>query len=103
MNYFSESSGLRSTNYAQTSEVFVPLRANIGRNLAGLYLGLDADILEGIVGRYSRGKYKGQLRGAIQYTKVIHGGWMRNVGIVARGIFGAAQIVDAFTRKTIYT
>lgn len=42
--------------------------------------------IEAIVGRYSRGKRKGLLRGAIQWRKILRGGWVSGFGVVERGL-----------------
>jgi len=42
--------------------------------------------IEAIVGRYSRGKRKGLLRGSIQWRRILRGGWVSGFGVVERGL-----------------
>jgi hypothetical protein len=42
--------------------------------------------IEAIVGRYSRGKRVGQLRGSIVWSTILRGGWVSGVGVVDRGL-----------------
>lgn len=93
-------------NYSQDHRNIAYLNEKFGREIAQLFLGFDNDILEGIVGRYSRGKRKGQLRGSITWCKVTRGGWRRTEhgGRVAYpGEISDIAIVDSFTGKTIYS
>jgi hypothetical protein len=90
-----------STNYAQTETRYIPLRSSIGVSLCQLWLGLNNDMIEAIVGRYTRGRFVGQLRGAIAYEFCTHGGWIRNHGVQRRGMFGTPRLVNAFTKQTI--
>jgi hypothetical protein len=93
-----------NVNYAASVTNVAYLNQRFGLELAHLFLGMDNAIIEGIVGRYSRGKRKGQLRGAIRWTKVVRGGWQRTQygGRVAYpGEISNVEIVDAFTQRTI--
>lgn len=62
-------------NYATTQNFSAFLNSSFGLQMAQAYLGLTVDMLEAFVGRYSRGKRKGQLRGAIAWKRVTRGGW----------------------------
>jgi len=91
-------------NYAASVTNTAYLNQRFGLEVAHLFLGLDNDILESIVGRYSRGKRKGQLRGAIRWTKVVRGGWKhtnRGGRVAYPGEISDVQLIDAFTGKTL--
>lgn len=92
-----------ATNYAATEHRIAYLNTTFGRELAQLWLGLDNDMIEAIVGRYSRGKRKGQLRGAIAWSKVTRGGWTWQNGghVKLPGTISDVRIVDAWTMETI--
>ena len=64
-------------NYAQFISRFAYLSEDFGRDLAMRKFSLSAEQLEQIVGRYSRGKRKGLLRGKIVWTKCVRGGWVK--------------------------
>lgn len=51
-------------------------------DLACRKLDLSLEQLETIVGRYSRGQRKGELRGCLKWWKVTEGGWNHRVGVV---------------------
>jgi hypothetical protein len=95
-----------SVNYAviETKESY--LNSTFGRELAQLWLGLDNEMIESIVGRYSKGKRKGQLRGAIQWKKVIRGGWKHDAcgggHVELPGRVSDIRIIDAWTKETIF-
>lgn len=89
----------------QTNQAY--LSQQFGRSLAQLWFGFNNDILEAIVGRYSRGKRKNQFRGAIVWTKVIRGGWTGGAPgegghVMFPGQIFDVAIVDAFTKETIF-
>lgn len=89
----------------QTNKAY--LSQSFGRSLVQLWFGFDNDILEAIVGRYSRGKRKNQFRGAITWTKCIRGGWSGGAPgeggfIMYPGQIFDVAIIDAFTGETIY-
>jgi hypothetical protein len=65
------------TNYAQFKESFAYLSDDFGKKLAMRKFDLTEEELERVVGRYVRGKRKGQLKGMIIWTKCIKGGWVR--------------------------
>lgn len=93
MSYFDGPSG-PSTNYAQSESRIAWLSSSrFAASLAQFYFGLDNDILQALVGRYSRGKRKGLLRGFVQYDICTHGGWVTGRGIRGRGIFRVALCV----------
>ena len=81
-------------------------------DLAMRKLDLTADELEQIVGRYSKGKRKGQLRGMLLWKKCVKGGWvktgpydqdaMQACGYVQRpGATWDYQLVDSWTLQVL--
>ena len=66
-----------NATYADTTENFAYLNTEFGINLAIKRLGLTAEQIESIVGRYKKGKYAGQLKGKLVWCKVIAGGWKK--------------------------
>ena len=83
------------------------LSTNFGRSVAQLWLGMNNEIIEAIVGRYFRGKRKGQLRGMIYWKKVVSGGWVYSDNgqggyVVYPGTISDVRIADSFTGETIY-
>lgn len=85
MSYFDGPSG-PSTNYAEFATRTARVSERFGMALLEQYLGLTPEIVEAIVGRYSRGKNKGQLRGIVEWTRCTHGGWVTRKGLSGRGI-----------------
>jgi hypothetical protein len=81
--------GQASTNYARHEFRTIYLYTEYGRHLAQSLFGLNNDMLEAFVGRYSRGKHVGALRGFIQAKIIVHGGWIRGRGVTPRGIESA--------------
>lgn len=53
------------------------LNTEFGLELACRKLGKTPEQIEAVVGRYTRGKRKGQLRGILTWAKVEQGGWVR--------------------------
>lgn len=101
------------TARAEISYKTAYLNTDFGLNLAMRRLELSQDDIEKIVGRYVRGKRKGQLRGKISWLKVDQGGWvktgpydfeaMRGTGFVARlKVTYGYSIVDAWTGEHIH-
>lgn len=66
------------TNYATINNYQAYLSSSFGQQLAQLWFGLDNDMLASLVGRISRGKRKGQLRGQILWSKCTRGGWQHS-------------------------
>jgi hypothetical protein len=62
---------------AQWEEKTAPLFGDFGRDYAMRHFGLTLEQLEALVGRYTKGKYKGQLRGQIVWHVVTRGGWVK--------------------------
>ena len=95
-----------SVNYAQTQRNQAYLNTRFGLELAHARLGLNNDIIEAFVGRYSRGKRKGQLRGAIAWEKVVRGGWSSKGygygGVKYPGTISNVRLSDAWTGEVIY-
>jgi hypothetical protein len=92
MRYFNAPSG-PSTNYAQLQTSTAPVSSQFGMSLLERYLGLNREIVEAIVGRYVRGKNKGQLRGLVSFVRCNHGGWITNKGVTAKGIVTVSLLV----------
>lgn len=86
MSYYDGPSG-PSTNYAVLESRSAYL--SDGQFAVGMiqyFLGLNTDMVESLVGRYVRGKLKGELRGMITWTKCVHGGWITGKGLCGRGV-----------------
>lgn len=69
------------------------LSDSFGIELALKKLNLTNEKLESIVGRYTRGQRKGQLKGKLVWFKVEAGGWVHGIGVIPPCSFGYA-IVD---------
>lgn len=69
---------MRDNSYkAQWEEKTAPLFGDFGRDYAMRHFGLTLEQLEALVGRYTKGKYKGQLRGQIHWCVTTRGGWVK--------------------------
>lgn len=66
------------------------LSDSFGVELALKKLNLTNEKLESIVGRYTRGQRKGQLRGQLVWFKVEAGGWVHRIGVIGPCSFGYA-------------
>ena len=66
------------------------LSDSFGVELALKKLNLTNEKLESIVGRYTRGQRKGQLRGQLVWFKVEAGGWVHGIGVIGPCSFGYA-------------
>lgn len=53
------------------------ISSDFGRDYAMRVFSLTFDQLEAIVGRYTKGKRKGQLRGRLSWYRVVKGGWVK--------------------------
>lgn len=53
------------------------LATDFGLRLAMTKLAMTEKDLENLVGRYTRGKYKGKLRGSLTWNKTIKAGWVK--------------------------
>lgn len=86
ISYYDGPSG-PSTNYArfETRSAYLA-DGQFAAGMLQFFLGLNNDIIEGLVGRYVRGKHKGQLRGILYWTKCVHGGWVPGIGLCGRGV-----------------
>lgn len=95
------------TTYASIKTQGAYLNSDFGLKLALRKFNITEEDLETLVGRYVKGKRKGQLRGKISWQKVKSGGWVslgpRSDGGYANGFvalpnrsFGY-RIVDAWT------
>lgn len=63
--------------YVQLRYLSAFLNTDFGLQLACRKLGKTPEEIEAVVGRYTRGKRKGQLRGKLTWAKVEQGGWVR--------------------------
>lgn len=72
--------------YARTEHHEAYLNTPFGRSFVQSQLGFSNDIIEAIVGRYSKGKRKGQLRGTVTWKKTVEGGWVRGQGVRYPGL-----------------
>jgi hypothetical protein len=78
------------------------LANDFGRDYALRTFNLTLDQIESLVGRYTKGKRKGELRGAIVWGVVTVGGWVREPhgGFVVRpGLRYGHGIVDSWSGK----
>lgn len=95
-----------NVNYAQVRRNRSYLNTRFGLELAQLWLGLDSNMIEAIVGRYVRGKRKGQLRGVIAWDKVVRGGWSSSTygtgGVKYPGTVSNVGLCDAWTGEVLY-
>lgn len=66
-----------NSHLARIESMAAPLCGEFGRDYACKTFGLTPAQLEAIVGRYTKGKRKGELRGEIRWRKVVRGGWVR--------------------------
>lgn len=89
--------------YADIKENSSFLNSEFAINLAIKKFNLaDEAELESIVGRYKKGKYKGQLKGQLKWYKVIAGGYVREVGIVPPNLTYAYHIIDFWSGEVLY-
>jgi len=65
---------------------FAYLNTDRGLSIACKAFDKTPEEIEAIVGRYSRGKRKGLLRGSIQWRRILRGGWVSGFGVVERGL-----------------
>ena len=77
------------------------LSEDFGRTYAMRIFDMSEEELERIVGRYSRGKRVGKLRGSIAWWSVKSGGWLRGAGVVAPKTTAGHMIVD-YHGETLY-
>lgn len=82
------------------------LSNDFGAALACRKLNISEDELEEIVGRYSRGKRKGKLRGLLVWRKCVSGGWVRTGGAYEGYVESPRKtmdykILDAWTKEPI--
>lgn len=97
------------TTYARIETNTAYISTDFGRDYACRVFGLSLPELERIVGRYTKGKRKGELKGLLRWQKVAKGGWVR-------GHFGGGdgfvvkpntrydfEIVDSWTEKVLWS
>jgi hypothetical protein len=77
------------------------LNSEFGIDLAQKKLGLSEQEIVEIVGRYSRGKRKGQIRGRLAWFKVDAGGWINGLGVVPPCSWGY-HLVDTYADNIIF-
>lgn len=94
---------MRSNRYfADETTKSCYINTDFGQNLACRKFNLTLEELELIVGRYKKGKRKGELKGQLHWTKVINGGWVSGLGLVAPNFTYGYYITDSHTGETIY-
>lgn len=85
--------------YARCSAHSAELNSEFGLNYTMKIFGKNAQEIEQIVGRYSRGKQKGQLRGTLRWYRCDVGGWV-NGGVRRPGErFGHELLVNGINVK----
>jgi len=92
-------------NWANTQRFQAYLNTKWGLEQAQLLTGLNNEMIEAFVGRYSRGKRKGQLRGAIEWTKVVRGGWSVSGGfghVKLPGRISDVHLIDPWKGTILY-
>lgn len=67
----------RNHQYALIESKGVFLNTEFGRTYALTIFELKDHELEAIVGRYTKGKWQGELRGKITWIKCLEGGWFK--------------------------
>lgn len=93
--------------YANAETRTAYLSDEFGLNLACKKLGMTPEQIENLVGRYTRGKRKGLLRGAVQWFKITQFGWVKmgaydhdggggNGFVQAQGASFGYRIIDAW-------
>lgn len=101
-----------SVNYIQFENKYAYLNTEFGLNLACKWFNKTPEEIEEMVGRYKRGKRKGELKGKLSWYKVTQGGWVkmgrydhdegRSNGFVCRhNICFAKSIVDSWSGDLI--
>jgi hypothetical protein len=90
---------------AQIENRIARLNTEFGLTLAMRKFELTEADIEKIVGRYKRGKHKGELKGAIAWKKCVVGGWKRNDrndrgGVVRPGSYDY-KITDAWDAEKV--
>jgi hypothetical protein len=80
------------TNYAQIEQRTAFLHTEFGEELARRWFG---DESVNALPRYKRGKHKGKIKGAVTWSKVLRGGWVRD------GLYGYVEnrVGHVFERK----
>jgi hypothetical protein len=97
-----------TVNRYQCQNAYAYLNTDFGLNLACKKFNLTPDQLKELVGVYSKGKRKGQLKGQIVWLKVIKGGWVKTGAydhdtmtpsgfVVKPGVCFAFQIIDPWS------
>lgn len=79
------------------------LSGEFGQGYAQRHFNLTLDQLEQMVGRYTRGARKGQLRGLLVWHVVTRGGWVSELGgggfVTTPGLRYGHAIIDGFSGK----
>ena len=68
------------TNYARIEPRSAPLSSEFGLSYAVKAFGLPEAEIAARVGRFVRGKRKGQIRGHLEWRHVVRGGWESETG-----------------------
>ena len=95
-------------NYARIEVRTAYLSSDFGRDYALRVFDLTPDQLEAIVGRYTKGKRKGELRGMLTWQVVTKGGWIKTGGygdgyVAFPNTRFDHAIADSWTCETIAT
>lgn len=103
-----------SVNYCQITTNTAYLNTEFGLTLACKKLNKTPEQIESLVGRYKKGKRKGQIKGVLVWRKVVKAGWVRmgaydhdyreSNGFVCRftNITFCFEIQDAYTGDHIF-
>lgn len=91
-----------NATYADIAENYAYLNTEFGLNLAIKRLGLNAEQIENIVGRYKKGKYTGQLKGKLVWCKVIAGGWKKEFKCVIPPNVTYAYRIESYEGKILF-
>ena len=84
--------------YAQFTKQHAYLNSDFGLDYACRVFNMNPESIEKTVGRYTRGKRKGQLRGSLNWFKCSSGGWLRG----GDGYMGAYGVVKPNERAGHY-
>ena len=90
------------TTRAKIVKRYAYLSEEFGQSYAGRIFGMDLEELEAIVGRYSKGKRKGQLKGKLEWFSCVSGGWLHGAGVIYPKATAGHVIVDSWSGDTIF-
>jgi hypothetical protein len=91
-------SGFNPGRSCITEDHFALLSSDFGLELAKKKLGNNFDDIIKKVGVFTNGKNKGKVKGQIQWTKVLEGGWdYQNGGVLRKGCVNFEIVCDGIT------